>query len=286
LADSLEDSPILSLAARQADSFWLGTQASLWLLDNDTLKQFVDFAGAKNLQAQQGKDAVYGQDHKGQPFALQHRGKEQWSLVYFNREKADLVQVLPANAEHTHFWGLDKAGHLWLRKQDGNQAAWWPYRIKPDKEDKPTLTWSKLLLDPKSGDVWAWDGQKSLSRLTEKTVSELSVPDKLKKLLWVNTTSDGALWMSDGTLLVRLGSAGPVISYKGQIEPFLRKYCTKCHTSSGVGRRFLLESYANAKKHSAKVLYQVQKGLMPPGQPLGKAETELLQKWIAGGSQP
>ncbi len=284
---NLDGSAITSVAFRAKESFWIGTEKSLWMLDNDQLQEFPQIQGVKTLLYAPNKNTLLVQDSKGALLALSEL-KGTWTTRSFAQEGVSL-KVLTSTIEQDkpNFWGLDEQDTLLLRKVvSGDEAAWWGFRLKPDENDNETLSIQGVLFQYNPEQTWAIT-QDELYRLTEGVSRVLKRPAVLRSIATANSTLDGSIWLSDGNKLVRLGEPLPATTYTKDVEPIVQSKCLSCHKAGGRASFRPFETYQQVRDKAALILQRidVQKN-MPPGSPLPVAQIAAFKNWIAGGYQP
>ena len=286
-AKNLDGSEITALAERSSESFWIGTQQSLWLLEKEQLRPFSQIKGVKAMWSAPSKKLLVIVDTQGEYHALEEQAGS-WALRSFGKENVTLTALTSfEDAKKLDFWGLGRDNQLLLRKSlSGNEAAWWPFRLKPDKDDKETLKITQLLFQRKPEHTWALT-TGDLYRLSEGVARTLPRPTKLQAIKAANSTSDGALWLSDGAILVRFGKALPATEYKSDVAPIMTANCIRCHKPGGKARFRPLQTYKQVRDIASEILKRIDiTKNMPPGQTLPASQIALFKSWIAGGYQP
>jgi hypothetical protein len=73
------------------------------------------------------------------------------------------------------------------------------------------------------------------------------------------------------------------VSYAQEIAPISSAKCLMCH---GEGTSRPLATYEQWQSNSARIVYQVKQGLMPPGSALDASKVALISRWVSGGQKP
>jgi hypothetical protein len=132
------------------------------------------------------------------------------------------------------------------------------------------------------GDVWLWDAD-SLWRLDGQTlwpIEGVTGPRSVAAL------GDGAVIVAtaDGLIQATVGEPPEppelvVPTYSGEIAPLFEDSCAICHGERGNARR--LDSYEAFSEQIDLILAAVREARMPlpPNEPLGDADIDLLVRW-------
>lgn len=284
---NLDGSPITTIAYRTKDSFWMGTEKSLWMLDKDQLQEFPQVKGVKTLVYAPSKKILLVQDAKGTQLALSETNGK-WTTRSFGNEGVTLkILTSTVDKDKQNFWGMDDQNTLLVRKVvSGDEAAWWGFRLKPDKDDNETISIEGVFFQYNPEQTWAI-AKDEMYRLTEGVSRVLKRPASLKTILTANSTLDGSIWLSDGKKLVRYGESVPAVTYAKDVEPIIKSKCLNCHKAGGRASFRPFETYQQVRDKATVILQRidVQKN-MPPGKPLPASEIATIKSWIAGGFQP
>jgi cytochrome c553 len=90
--------------------------------------------------------------------------------------------------------------------------------------------------------------------------------------------SDTTLTHTDTTKLNKLG-----ISFKTQIEPMFKKYCTSCHNANFSAGKIDLSTYSKISQYANNSLKAIQNGSMPPSGKLNDSIINQFSNWIIQG---
>lgn len=280
--EQMDGSPFTALAARGDKELWLGTTTGLWQFADPDLQKFPAIGGVKRLVTLPNAPWLLIQDTTDAFHLLRRAPDGSWQKLSFASEGISLQDFLPFGDQK--FWGLTDQG-LALRLPKDDQAAWWPFRLKPNTEGAETLAIQRLAYDPSSQLTWAITSQE-LYRLDQEQVGRLARPSGMGEIVTAFPSADGSLWLADAAKLYRIGQDGPPVSYAKQIQPFLEQNCNRCHVSPG-GVAFSLTSFDDAKKWAFQMVTEITAKRMPPDErPLIGGDAETLRRWIDGAYQP
>lgn len=304
LHNNLDGSAVTALQFRSENSFWIGTKNSLWLLDGDQLKQFPGIKGVKSMMRTSSTESLIIIDQLDQQVLLREDTKNKtWLTRSFSNEGVNLQNLTTRKGPELDFWGFGQQNDLYLRKVAGGNAAWWPYRLKPDQDDNDLVKIQMVLFQQSEEETWALS-DKEFYRLSEDTVQVLDRPAGLGVLVSASSANDGSLWFSDGTNLVRIGKNSKPVTYVADIKPIIDNNCIKgCHTvgdakatppvPAGVASFFPLENYTQVKNKAASKVQGTNRSVllervsvkkdMPQKGPLPNNEILLFESWVRGG---
>ncbi|MBK05936.1 MAG: hypothetical protein CL920_03985 [Deltaproteobacteria bacterium] len=285
---NLDGSDITALAERDQNSFWIGTKDSLWLYDTDNLQQFKSISDITGLLYMPSKKLLLIRDGSGAYSALQQSGGT-WTLRSFKGEGLTLSAMTPSKEAGVDFWGFDDKKTLNLRKENGTNAAWWMFRLKPDTSDKTieTMKITHILFQQKTEETWSITNTQ-LFTLTEKDAQSLAIPGGITNVMAATSTPDGNMWLSDGTKLVKFGGTAPVYpGYAKDVEPLIKKHCIRCHSTGTPSPN--LSKLADIKASIDAMIRAMERttGWMPKdaGQ-VPVNEINVFKGWKAGGFKP
>jgi hypothetical protein len=293
-AKNLGGATITALVERTKQSVWIGTNKSLWLLDGDKLREFKDVKDVVSLVYAPSKKILLAMDSKGSISAMQEKPAGTWNLRSFDGEGVNVKMMTSYKGAALHFWGVDANNTLLLRKVDAANAAWWLYRLKPDANDDETVNIKHVVFQKQTEHTWAMSNTM-LYQLSEGNSSTFKIPTGatgIGTIKTANSTSDGSLWLSDGKKFLWIGQKAVATSFKNDVEPLVKKYCSAaCHSSSGTKRKQkpYFETFAQVKAQVGRMITRMEQasGFMPPGGPRVPAnEIGVFKSWVAGGHQP
>lgn len=283
LFKQLDGSLITNLKLHGKDEAWIGTQKSLWTLKNDSLTQYSQIPGIRQLFAYAGSTAMAVHTQKGEFLAMRWRDKEGWTQQSFSDEDLALQALFPNT--RNEFWGLTEDG-MYQRKLEKKKAAWWPYRLDADSKGVEKKQIEAVALDPSAGYVWAVTAGNLYRLKGDNTALSLPRPKGMAKAIRATVSNDGALWVSDGKNLYRFGNDGPAVSFTTNVAPFLKSNCNSCHNSGkdAAARIFPFEKYEEVKKSVADMIKAIDQKRMPPEpKPFTNGDVNTLRRWVAGG---
>ena len=273
------------MVARGKTDLWIGTDKTLWRWQNEDtpIQQFKQIKGVKSLYVYDGSPELILHTNDDKIIGLRNN-KGSWELRSLEREVKDttLEDVLPwKNGE---FWGMAK-GKLFFRKRTEKNVAWWPFRLKPNKDKDFEWSVRRMALDFKAGTVWLWV-RNGILRIDEAEARLLRWKEKLEKVVLFRIGKDEGLWISDGKVLWRIGQDGPVTTYQKDVKPFVQQSCLKCHKQGGSADFYLLTTYDEVRSGVNDMIRRIEeKGspMPPPPNKLVGGDAETLRRWIQGG---
>lgn len=270
--------PVTALANRGSD-IWIGTAAGLFIYTGGHIQQFEGMDAVKEIAAFDGTSAITVRDGADQLRAIHIEGTN-YSLQSLSEERA-ISAALPGPSGR--LFGLD-SGALVERVKLDTVAAWRAVSLSSTVSDPVATGVEAWTVDPTSGAVWVVRSSV-LARLDSGGhVSLVQHPVSLGRVQVAKVTADGALWLSDGTNLLRVGDAGPPPGYAASIVPFYQANCAVCHSvAAGIGRPSL-DTYEDWSTNVARIIAAVQEGRMPNnGRQLTGGTVDLIKKWRDGG---
>lgn len=286
---NLDGSNIRALAERDKNSFWIGTAKSLWLFDNNTLQQFKNVTDVASLTYSPKKKLLLIRNSKNEFSALQENAGK-WNLRSFKGENVTLLDMTSFAGATVNFWGFDDKKTLLYRRINGSNAAWWLFRLKPDANDKTveTLKLTSMLFQKKVEHTWALTAN-IYYRLATGTAITLTKPTGFGTVKAAASTSDSAMWLSDGKKLAKIGStAPPAVSYAKDIKPIVTANCISCHSSKSTRKQMpYFETLAQVKAQVDRMVIRMNAGTMPPGaKTVPNADIAKFTSWKTGGFKP
>lgn len=271
------------LLARGTEDLWLGTDQGLRRWKAEKLSTFADLKKVKRLFSYPASKELIVTLEDGRIVVLREE-QAGWSIQTLESEIKDrkLEQVMLW--KNSEYWGVSGTS-LFYRKRGEKDAAWWPFRLRPDK-NKPE-EWSVLTVtfDPGVGAVWVL-AKEGILRLDENEALQVDVKEKFGNALFFRVESDEALWWSDGISLLRLGQDGPVLTYEKEVKTFVESSCLKCHKQGGSAEFLPLGSYDDVRKHVNRMIIRIESKetpMPPPPNQLVGGDAETLRRWIQGG---
>ena len=92
-------------------------------------------------------------------------------------------------------------------------------------------------------------------------------------------------WVQENKLWRLSATTGSAVSYTGEIAPFLKRNCHRCHGELGPGRKML--TLEQAQENIAEIIDSLEKGRMPPDKkPLVGGDVTLFKRWKKEGMKP
>lgn len=280
LADSslnaeLSGETVTSLATRGSD-LYLGTATRLWLLAAGQLWAFDELAGATEIDASLGAiDVIVRSNAKTQAL---RRENDEWILRELSAE-IGAARAVPGSAERIVSLEDGKIQQRTALEADG--IEWRPISLLMDENDPGASGVEALAVDPVSGAVWAVDAG-SLARLDHSRVSLVVRPGSMAAPQTISVTTDGAVWISDGSILRRFGNAGRPVSWSEDIAKFSANNCQRCHAPLKVGHP--LDSYEIWAEEIDKIVTVLENRTMPQdGAALVGGTVDLVRQWREGG---
>lgn len=276
LTGALSGARIRAIAVRGSE-VWLGTDQDLFLLDEDLLSSFSGVRGVSSIATFEGaRDIVFGTD-EGAFTVLQATVDG-----YITRSLTDEIAASRAVPEKNG--RIIALGDGVLRARlplSEERAVWRRIALTQDSTDEGATLIEMIALDPLAGSVWAFSSSK-LWRLDGDRVAEVKVAPGMGTLLAASVTSDGSLWISDGTVLRRFGGRAVPITYEANVAAFSRDNCERCHREGGIARS--LTTYEAWLENIDLAVLTLEERRMPlDGAPLVGGTVELLKEWRANG---
>ncbi len=150
---------------------------------------------------------------------------------------------------------------------------WRPVALTADAGDVGARGVIALATDPISGNAWIVTSDR-IARAGGNTVAAMDYPAELGPPIAVRATRDGALWISDGHSLARLGDDEGPVTYAKDIAAFSANNCERCHRPLGVGHP--LDSFEAWRTDIDRILTDLDEMRMPQdGAPLMGGTVEL-----------
>lgn len=265
----------LSTLGSDGVRLYVGTEEGLEKIEDGRRVHFATMPSPRALSLYEGGAYLVVTDGAGAISALRD-GQGVVDQQELTAEKA-LAQVAPGAGDR--LYALADGALLERQPADAGRVRYRAVALSPGAEAGATSL-SALATDPSTGFVWAIGAV--LARLENGRVSLLPAPAELSSTLnTVTVTVDGALWLSDGVRLVRIGNEGPKVTWP-EIQAFHVDNCQRCHAPLGTGH--LLETYEAWTAEIDRIVDAVELGRMPQDQrPLIGGTVELLRRWRADG---
>lgn len=282
LTDALASESIEALARRD-DELWIGTSTAVYRYQSGRLARLASIGGGRDITTFDRAPLLIVRGPSGAEHALRTATATAWTVQPLHEEVA-LERAVPAAGDRV--LGLE-GGRLYQRVAVGaDRVAWRPVSLSTSAADLGAREIEAVALDPASGALWVIDA-RFVFRLetTAGRVARLLRPASLGAVIAANATRDGALWLSDGESLVRMGNSGPPVTYAPAIARFASDNCLRCHSSAGPGRA--LETYAQWVANVDRAITQLERRSMPAdGRALVGGTVELIRRWRADGLRP
>jgi hypothetical protein len=279
ISDALEQRTVTALAVRDR-ALWIGTDQGLYAFEAGQLSRFDDAVNVSAISAFNGSSLVAVALTDGAHHIFRDEST-QWT-----RQIADtnaMLDQVVAGASARAFGTAD--GALVQRVSiERDQLVWRPVATNPGDQSTGATDVEALATDPNSGAVWSV-GAVNIDRLeiTGDRVSKLGRPVGLGPVIATNVTHDGALWLTDGTTLRRIGSEGGPVTFSNAVSAFSKANCESCHVDLGRAPMALV-SYDEWVQWIDQSIERVENKSMPPGGTdvtMGTIDT--LRQWRADG---
>jgi hypothetical protein len=140
-------------------------------------------------------------------------------------------------------------------------------------------------VDPATGALWVVR-TSGLVRLdsADGHLSTMARPSPFGRVIAARVTLDGALWLSDGVALARVGHAGEPPGYADQVKAFSVANCDRCHSATAAVARLRLDTYADWSRNVDAIIAALDQARMPSDRrPLVGGTVELIRAWRDGG---
>lgn len=275
LTASLTSMDVRSLGSRDGE-LWIGTGARLHVLAGGELSAF-EIGATDRIAAYDGGARIVLESGAGVS-VLREDGA--WSIQDLSSEIA-IDAAVPSDGDR--ILAISR-GLLLERVAVEGGAAWRPVALTTDPEDQGESEAQTLATDPLSGLSWVVT-KSAVTRIAKSSVSSMPRPLEIGAPLSASVTTDGALWLSDGQTLARVGSATEPVTYANEIAAFSAANCERCHVPLGVGRP--LDDYEAWKNEIDRIIAALDEGRMPQdGAALTGGSAELVKAWKADGLRP
>ncbi len=283
LSEALADVSVLGVA-RRAEEVWLVTDAELFELEGESLFSYPGRVGIEGLWTHDDASLLIARAADG--FTLLRDVGEGLSVQSLSDELEAIALASPGPHERV-FAVTSDGGALVERVAVEGGVAWRSVALTSAAGDLGATGVDSIVADPVGGALWVARGE-SLTRIDGGgVVSAVGWPDGVAPSGRLVATADGAVWLTAGEQLVRVGPESPPPSYALVVVPFYQNNCARCHEPNGeVATVTRLSDYDAFAANIDDIITQVEQGLMPAGdQPL-VGDPELPRKWRDGGMRP
>ena len=273
--DVLEGVAITALAS-DGSALFIGTDAALWRLFDGTLESFDDLLSVTAIDTFVAADQVVV-TADGHPVILRPDA-EGWLVQDLFDEGPDRVVPGPGGRLFALF------GDALSERVDLSDAvSYRPVAVTMTDEVGATGVLA-LTVDPTTGFVWVVDREAAYR--IETAEGRVSFVPRAATEIASATASSGALFVSDGAMLARIGNEGPPLRFDDTIRSFADQNCARCH-GSGIGVAHELASLAQWTDEIETIIQQLEAGTMPQdGQPLRGGTIDTVKRWQADGFLP
>lgn len=281
--DMLEGVTVRGVARRGAE-LWLVTDGELYELEGGALASYPELVAVDSLRTHD--DASYLVADIAGAITLLRDEDGALSAQSLSDELADMVLAAPG--PHGRLLSVASADRrLFERVAVEGGVAWLPVALTADEADGGALGVDGVVADPIGGSLWLTQGL-GLARVDGGgVVSTIAWPDGISAPGHLVATADGAVWMAENDLLVRVGPESPPPSYEQHVVPFYEANCAKCHEAGGeVATVTRFGDYDGFAASIEDIMQQVEAGLMPTGDNTLAGDPELPRKWRDGGMRP
>jgi hypothetical protein len=284
--DAELDGEIVLAVARQGEALWLTTDGPLRRLEGDVLVGYPELVGVSALATHDATTLLTLVTAEGETLALREEAEAfELEVQSLGAELVELRAAAPG--PHGRVFALageERAIHERVAVDGG--VAWLPLALGDEPVGATGI--ATLAPDPVGGALWLADGGAAhLWRLDgEDVVSHVPWPAGVGSGA-IAATADGAVWLSDGASLVRVGPASPPPSYAADIAPFYSDNCKKCHEDGG--EAVTLTRFGDYDAFALLVddiIDEVESGRMPSGDNTLDGDPQLPRLWRDGGMRP
>lgn len=268
---------VTAVALRGTELF-LGTDEALFLLADGGLYAFDELGAVRQIAASADNRTLIV-DRDDETLRLKEEDGV-WSRHALTSEVA-LDAVVPAGPDRIFAAAV---GLLVERVSLEDGAAWRPVALTAEKEDTGASGIEAISVEPASGRLWVVT-RDSVARLYGDAVALRERPPGLGAALAARATRDGAVWISDGTNLVRVGSDQPPVTWSDDVRAFSADNCERCHIPLGVGHP--LDTYEAWTAEVDRIIDALEQERMPQdGAVLVGGTADLIRRWKADGLLP
>jgi hypothetical protein len=271
LTDAL-DGPIGALAWR-GDELWLATATSVYRWASGELFVFDDIEQTTALAAFDGSRDVVVSRPAG-AFAFRAKGND-----FTMRDLATETGGIVVPSRGDRLLALH-AGALLEREVTESGVRWRPVALDGAGAGATGLT--ALHADPTTGAAWTID-KTALHRIDGGAVARVPIGD-ITTIEHTSIANDGAIWLGDGTTLVRYAEI-ETVTYAEHIAPFAETNCLRCHTALGTARP--LDTLETWVTDIDAIITQLEEQKMPAdGAALVGGGVDLVKRWKEDGLLP
>jgi hypothetical protein len=268
LNSTLNNEIALAIATRGND-LYLSTASALWLFSGGELWSFDTLGGTRALSASAGAEDVIA----GMSALRQKSGS--WEVRALS-EEIGAARAVPGSGGR--ILALDANGAL-KQRVVGDEAAvvWSPVALSTDATDPGSSGVSQVAVDPVTGAIWAIDAS-SIHRIDHGRIGKIGRPANMSEPKAISVTADGAVWISDGTTLFRIGNEGRPITWSEDIATFSANNCERCHAPLKVAHP--LNSYELWVGDIDRIVADLEIMKMPQdGAALVGGTVDLIRRW-------
>jgi hypothetical protein len=283
LDEQLGDAEVESLARRGAE-MWLVTDDELFELEGEMLWSYPDMVGIRALRTHDDASHLVAENEEGLVTLLRN--------VDATMTAQDLSEELEgltnaALGPQDRVFAIADDGALFERVTVDGGVLWHPVALTTDEGDPGATGVERFVADPVGGALWLTIGE-TLHRIDGgDVISEVAWPSEMGATDRLVATADGAVWMSTGTELVRVGPDTPPPSYAQHIVPWYEDNCASCHEAGGeVATTTRFESFDGFAANVETIIEQIDQGYMPAGETELVGDPDLPRKWRDGGMRP
>ncbi len=269
---------------RRGSQMWLVTDAELHAFDGVALASYPDLVGVASLRTNNDSPYLVAQDTAGL-LTLLREDDGVLGAQDLNDELDDIVLAAPG--PRGRVFALAGETRLFERLEVAGGVAWQPVALTIDPADQGADGVGRIIADPVGGALWI-TRDTSLSRIDGGGVtSTFDWPSAISSAGHIVATSDGAIWMSEASQLVRVGPAQPPPSYVQHVLPWYDDNCARCHEEGGeVATVTRFGDYDSFAALIDIIADQAEEGLMPLGESALVGDAELPRRWREGGMRP
>lgn len=270
-----------SLASRD-EELWIGTSGGLWIHHQGRLSRFEGMSMVDEISTFDGASTVLVHEAGEHQAVRLEEGR--WSAQNLSEELAITESALGPGGR---IFGL-KDGALLERVSLSGKAAWRSVALSTAENATVARDIQGLASDPGSGALWivAPDAIYRLDTAGGR-LAKIARPAGLGPVIAARAVAGGALWVTDGSTLHRIGNAGPPVSWAESIDRFAESNCVRCHASTGGIALPSLDTHEAWVANIDRILAALTAGRMPADQqPLRDGTIDLVRKWRDDGLRP
>jgi hypothetical protein len=283
LNDMLDGVEVRSIT-RRGGEMWLLTDGALLELEDGALWSYPELLDVEQLVTHDAADQLVMRDAAGVSLLRSvEEGVEEQSLS----DELEQLSAASPGPQGRLLALVGQDGQLVERVAVEGGVAWQRVALSLDEDDPGVDQITQLVADPVGGSLWLAQGEHLWRLDGGHSVAALGWPDEVSAGAAMVATSDGALWLSQGDALVRVGPDAAPPSYQQHVAPFYAANCAKCHEEGGeVATSTRFGDYDGFAALIELIIEQLEADTMPPGEEALIGDASLPRQWRDGGMRP